>query len=279
MTFGSLSTTADGKVHSHSCSLSRASILDVFGQAKPDIVISTTSGGSYDTQKLLIDCAIETHVARFVPAEFGHDSLNENIQDRLPPLREKARSIRYLEKLSSERRISWVAIATGCLLDYGLQSGNLGFDVKWQSATLHGSGNERFAASSVTWQGSVIRNVITHWDLVQNRYLYVAGMITSANEVLQSLEDSSGKQWEAGRAETEECVREAERRINRGFPDAGMFLMERSVLYDENLAAAQPFVERDAKTTLGLPEERLEDVVRGVLHHQNHHGGGGCGCD
>ncbi|KAK4548735.1 hypothetical protein LTR36_008508 [Oleoguttula mirabilis] len=251
----------------------------MFAQAKPDIVISTTSGGSYDTQKLLIDCAVEAKVTRFVPAEFGHDSLNEKIQERLPPLREKARTIEYLNRLSAGGRISWVAIATGCLLDYGLQSGNLGFDLKWQSATLHGNGDERFAASSVHWLGQVVRSVITHWDQVQNRYLYVAGTVTSSNEVLQCLEDASGKQWQAGRAETAECVREAERRIERGFPDAAMFLMERSLLYDQGLAALQPFSKQDAKSTLGLQEERLKDVVQSVLHHAKHHSSEGCGCD
>lgn len=263
----------------HKSDLSKASLTEVFTAARPDLVISTVSGGSYDTQRQIIDCALEARIAHFIPAEFGHDSLNEGIQDRLPPAREKARVIAYLNSLAADGRMSWVAIATGFPVDHGLMSGNLGFDLQWQSATLHGSGEERFAASSTAWLGRTVLSVIQQWDDVQNQYLYISSMITSANELLQCARHVSGKQWEAGRADVEECVREAERRIARGFPDAGMFLMERSVLYDESLAAVQPFLQRDAKGRLGLQGESVEEVVHEALHQHDHHGKGGCGCD
>src|SRR5207253_2112023 len=111
----------------------------------------TSSGGIFDTQKAAIDSAIETKIARFVPAEFTHDSLNQKIQDRLPPSRERARTIEYLQQQAKDGRIEWVGIATGTTLDRELLSGNLGFDLKWQSATLHGQGHEPFPASSSSW--------------------------------------------------------------------------------------------------------------------------------
>ena len=243
-------------------------------------MISTVSGGSFETQKRIIDSAIEAGIPYFVPSEFGQDSLNERVQDRLPPNRERAKTINYLKELAADGRMSWIAAATGVALESGLLNGNLGFDLKWQSAIMHGQGQERFAASSSAWVGRVVVAIIQHWDELQNQYLYAAGMITSANEVVESFEKITGKTFAIGRAYPDECVREAKRRIEQGFPDAGMFLMERSVLYDESLCAVQAFEEDDAKDKLGFDGERLEDVTKIVVHGHEHHGGkADCGCE
>lgn len=263
----------------HRSDFSVNSLREVFQNAAPDLLISTFAGGSYEIQRTIIDAAVAAGVCRFIPADFGNDTLNQAIRERLPPSRERAQVIAYLRDLSSGGHLEWSAVATGCLLDHGLKSGSLGFDIQWQSATLHGSGSERFAASSVAWIGQVILSVIQHWDEVRNQYLYAAGFTTTANEILQCLEWTTGQQWEAGRGDVEDCVHEAERRIDRGFPDAGMFLMERSILYDEKLDAVRPFVEKDAKARLGLKGEQVKDVVESAVHQHDHHGKGGCGCD
>lgn len=186
----------------------------------------------------------------------------------------------YLQERAREGRASFVAIAIGVVLDRGLLRGNLGFDLKWQSATVHGQGHERFAASSASWIGQVILAVVQHWEEAKNQYLYAAGVVVSADEIVRALEQQTGKEFEVGRAYPDECVREAQRRIVRGFPDAGMFLFERSVLYDESLGAVKAFEAYDAKIKLALSGERLEDIIGSVLHEIEHHGGkADCGCD
>ncbi|KAK4955214.1 hypothetical protein LTR10_007409 [Elasticomyces elasticus] len=262
----------------HKSESSPEALIKICQETRPDLVISTSGGGSYSSQKEIIDAVMSAGVTCFMPAEFGHDSLNERLQQRLPPLEEHTRIIDYLKDLLIEVRLEWVGIATGSLLDHGLRSGNLGFDLKWQSATLHGRGTERFAASSTKWIGRVVAAAVAQWDEVKNQYLYAAGLVTTADEVLECLEQSTGQQWEAGRGDVEDCVREAERRTERGFPDAAMFLMERSVLYDEALDAVGPFLTRDAKQTLGLRPESVVNIVVSAVHEHEHHGKGDCGC-
>lgn len=218
-----------------------------------------------------MDCAIEAGVPRFIPFEFGQDSLNEKIQERLPPSKEKGRTIEYLKQLSADGKISWVAVATGVDLSRGLLNTNLGFDVKWESATLHGKGGERFAGSTSSWIGRVVLAVIQNWQAVQNQYIYASGLTTSGDDVVKAFEKATGKEFVASRQDVEECVREAEKRIERGFPDAGMYLMGRSVMYDESVGAVRPFEEDDAKSELGLKGEKLEDIVGWILHEMEHH--------
>ena len=263
----------------HDLDPSAETLKPLLTDIKPDLVISTVHGGNFETQKEIIDCAVETGVPRFIPSEFGQDSLNEKVQERLPPSRERARTIEYLRTLSGDGRISWVALATGVVLDRGLLRGNLGFDIKWQSATLNGQGHERFAASSAAWIGMVVNAVMQHWRDVQNQYLYVAGLITTGNEVISALQEASGKTFAVGRQDPADSIKEADKRIEQGYPDAGMFLYERSVMYDETLAAVKPFEDADAKTKLGVDGEALTALIKSVMHEHEHHGGkADCGC-
>lgn len=262
----------------HPSNLSADSLLQILNEVQPDILISTTSGGNFKLQARVIDCAIKASIPRFIPAEFGHDSLNLGIQDRLPPSRERARVIQYLRERAAEEKITWCGISTGYLLDHGLLSGDLGFDFKWQSATIHGKGDERFAASCTTWVGEAVSAAFQRWEEVKNQYVYVAEMAVSANEIVESVQKATGQHWELGYVDVEDTLREAETRMKRGFPDAGMLLMERSVFYDQSLHAVASFSDETTKDLLGLQSRSLSEVVRRVVHEYKHYGQGDCGC-
>ena len=263
----------------HKSDTSAASLHSLFNEIKPDVVVSTVSGNSSEIQKRIIDAVVSAKVPGYIPYEFGQDSLNTKVQERLPPNRERAQTIDYLNQLSAEGKLEWVAIATGVDLDRGLMNGKLGFDIKWESAAIVGSGTETFAASSGAWTGKVVLAVLRHWESVKNSYLYAAGLITSVDAIVAAFEKATGKSFVTSKTDVEDCVREAERRIDRGFIDAGIALMGRSVMYDRSIEAAKPFEDADAKGRLGLDGEKLEDIVEWVLHELKHHDNGGCGCD
>lgn len=180
--------------------------------------------------------------------------------------------------MSSASTIEWVGVATGYTLDTGLINGNLGFDLEWHSATIHGIGTEAFAASSLQRVGQVVARVIAHWEQVKNQYIYAAGVLTSANEILRSAEKATQREFTVGNYDVEDCITEGEARIQRGYPDSGMFLLERSVLYDEQLNAAEPFELRSSNELLQLTSESVETIVANAYHDLRHHGKPGCGC-
>ncbi|ORY06147.1 isoflavone reductase family protein [Clohesyomyces aquaticus] len=244
-----------------------------------DLVISTLAGGDYNFQVGIIDAVIVAGVKRFIPHEFGLDSLNQGIQAILPRSAERARIIQYLRDLSrTHLDFQWVGIAVGCVLDRLLIAGDLGFDLQWQNATIHGTGTEILAASSLQRVGSAVASCIEHWHEMKNRYIYTAGVLTTANDILACLEHLSGKKWSFSYEDVGDCVREGTKRIERGYPDAGMFLMERSVVYDGELKAAGAFEKKSANKILGLDEETVEQIVAKAYHDFQHHGRPGCGC-
>ncbi|KAF2721032.1 hypothetical protein K431DRAFT_339061 [Polychaeton citri CBS 116435] len=250
------SDSIDG-VYIYRSDFSSDSLKALFRTIAPDLLTSTTAGGLFETQKRIIDLAIQAGIRKFIAPEFSHDSLNTEVQGRLPRSKERF-------------GFQWAAVATGCTLDRGLSSGDLRFDLKWQSATIHGAGDEAFAASSCAWIGRVVLSMMEHWEAIQGQYIYAAGTLTNMNEVISCLEESSGKRWEVGRGDVEDCIREGE--------SAGMFLIQRSVLYDSSTEAVRSFRMADAKGVLELDCERVRDIIDSARLESEKQGKGDCGC-
>lgn len=237
------------------------------------------AGGDSDLQLRIVDAIVAARVQRFVPDEFSHDSLNEQLQARLPKHAARAKVVNHLETLSKTNPdFEWIAVATGYTLDTSLTNGSMGFDMEWHSATVHGAGTEPFAASSLARLGHVVARVLAHWETVKNQYIYAAGTVTSANEVLKAAENVTGHEFAVGNHDVEECIQEGRKRIQRGYPDTGIFLLERSVLYDKQLGAVAPFQTRSANELLSLAPESVEDIVATAYHDLKHLGKPGCGC-
>lgn len=276
-------------VQVHKLDSSAETLTKLFQTVHPDIIFSTQAAGSFNTQKTHIDAAIVSHVPRFVLAEWGHDSLNPEIQERLPPYRERAKTLSYIDQKSVNHEIEFVGVASGLTpLENALTSGNLGFDFTWHTATLHGnnqSATNLFPASSASWISHLALSIVQHWNEIRNSYLYVAEFLISSEQVLstlQALPDVGGK-WTCSEVrDVSELTQEAERRFEMGFADAGMLLLERSVLCDEEVGAAKNFVEKDARERLGLEQagEKLDQVITTAVETFTTQGkGGNCGCD
>ncbi|XP_014553813.1 hypothetical protein COCVIDRAFT_29069 [Bipolaris victoriae FI3] len=243
-----------------------------------DIILSTMTGGDSDLQVGIINAMVAAGVRRFVPDEFSHDSLNKQLQARLPKHAERANVINHLKNLSdASPSFEWTAVATGYTLDTKIINGDMGFDVEWQSATIHGTGMELFAASSLARVGQVVARVLANWEKTKNQYIYAAGTIISANEVLESVEELTGQEFAVGRYAVEECVEEGRKRIERGYPDSGLALLERSILYDGQLNASAPFRTHNANDMLGLAPESANSIVT-KAYRLRHLGKPGCAC-
>jgi hypothetical protein len=108
---------------------SSTSLVSVF--AGQDLVISTIAEGAHDLQVRIINAAVDAGVRHFIPYEFGQDSLNTGVQERIPQGAIHAKTLDYLRHVSSTNdAFDWVAVAVGCVLDSMLVSGDLGFDLQ-----------------------------------------------------------------------------------------------------------------------------------------------------
>ena len=240
-----------------------------------DVVISTIHAGDVPFQKLLIDAAIAAGVRRFVPNEFNHNTLNARVRERFPPCQARAEVLQYLRDQTKKcPGFSWTGLATGCLIDEGLRGGLLGFDLCWSSATVYGSGEERFACSTLKGVAKAVVEALDMGEEAKNQYLYAARFLTCQNEILKALETCSGKKWTVGRADVEEALREGQVRMEKGFLDGTMVLLERSMLFGEI-----DDVESWQRQKIDLEGRKsLEQVVGQTLMDLEKDRGMDCGC-
>ena len=183
----------------------------------------------------------------------------------------RAEVLSYLrEKSQEDERFRWSGIATGCLLENGLVGGLLGFDLVWKSATIYGGGEDEFPCSTLDGVGRAVLDVLQGLEegRYAREYLYRSEFVTSQNEILMVLE--KGGKWDVGRVEVGECVREGERRMEKGFFEGAMVLLEQNVLFGG-------IGELEHWETDGDKSE-LERVVKGVVEGLERDGKADCGC-
>lgn len=256
-------------VHHQTSDYTLASLTTTFQDQH--VIISTYAPADTAFQKVLTDAAVAAHVPYFLPCEFSYDTQNAKICDAFPPCAARAEILSYLrEKGNENENFRWTGIATGCLLENGLVDGLLGFDLVWKSATIYGDGAEEFPCSTVAGIGRAVLDVLK--DLEEGRYarefLYRNEFMTNQNEILMMLE-KIGK-WHVGRAEIEECVREGDRRMKRGFFEGAMVLLERYVLFG-SIGELKHWEDKREKF-------ELERVVKGVFEGLERNGKAECGC-
>ena len=99
------------KVHRIGDDYPEDQLLEAFkGQ---DAVISTIAPSNVAHQKTIIDTAIKAGVKRFVPSEFGSDTLNDNAMAILPQFfKEKKETVEYL-KAKEKEGLTWTAVVNG----------------------------------------------------------------------------------------------------------------------------------------------------------------------
>ena len=192
-----------------------------------------------------------------------------------PPCAARAEILDYLKKRSGQSKgFSWTALATGCPLERGLADGLLAFDMTWKSATIYGSGDETFPCSTLKGVGKAMVQLLRELQEGGRReeYLYRCEFITSQNAILAAIEGIEGRSWDVIRAEVDECVREGERRMDKGFFNGAMMLLERNILYGE--VGNMDFWTESSKNE----DVKLEQVIKVVIDQIEKNGKPGCGC-
>lgn len=248
-----------------------------------DVVISTIAPADVSYQKCLIDAAIVAKVRHFVLCEFSYDTQNETVRKVFPPAEAKWEVLNYLRQRTrnidtEEDGFGWTGLATGCLLEKGLLDGLPGFDLTWRTATVYGSGDARFPCSTLDGVGKVITEILEDWPKGPRPkgHIYKHGFMTSQNEILSALEKTDSKKWDVVNADVDECVREGERRMEKGFFDGAMMLLEPNVLFGE-LGDLGIWEEHKAKD-LQQRRDKLDVAVRKALEQMERTGKPDCGC-
>ena len=250
-----------------------------------DAVISAVGATAFGEQKKVVDSAIRSGVLRFIPSEFSSNSQNEAVLKLAPFFGQKKELIEYLKTKQSDG-LSWTAIATSGLLDWvsnlftllslpgnlthsvnqGLENGFLEFNVANRTATIWDGGNQSFTLTNEKQLSQAVVSVLQHPQETRNKYLYIASVETTQNEILAVLEEATGAKWSVKATTTEDQVDEGFKKLGAG-DFSGAFQLVRATCYG-NTPGLQANYAKDvtlANDVLGLKLESVRDTVKRVV--------------
>lgn len=231
-----------------------------------DVVICALGiGTDASVHNQLIDAAVAAKVKRFIPSEFGLDSLNPLIR-QLPVYENKLKVLNHLEERTLRSGMTYTYVINSVFLDWGLRN-NFILDLSQCKPTIFGSGDEAFSTTTMATAAKAVVGVLEHYDETKNRAIYVQDAVVSQNMLLAIAKKyTPGKAWEPVHVDLAEMKADSDANINKGTYDL-------STLYSYLFIAlfAKGFggrLERTDNKLFGIKEmteDEIEEVVKAYL--------------
>ncbi|KAI1439023.1 NmrA-like family protein [Xylaria sp. CBS 124048] len=231
--------------------------------AGQDAVVMTTSFQIYGQEGKFIDAAVKAGIKRFIPSEYGSNTRNANTLGMFPMMSAKAKVISQLQEKESTG-LSWTAVATGMLVDIGLSTGFMGFDLKGHTAKIWDDGNHKFSSSTRQNIARSISGVLKHPEQTANKYVFTSSFEVSMNDLVASLEKAQGTKYTLAHTTTAEEVADGKAMLAKGeFMKAGKLVLAANLTpgCGNNFALE----ERLWNEELGVPREDLDKVIADIV--------------
>ncbi|PSN75101.1 isoflavone reductase [Corynespora cassiicola Philippines] len=226
-----------------------------------DVVITMVGGAVVGDQNPLIDAAVAAGVKRFLPSEFGPDTLQPGTHKIIPSLPAKVQTVNYLRE--KEPNMEWTSIITGGWLDWGLKGGHYPFDFRSRTATIIDGGETTFTTTTLSKVGKAILAVLEHAEMTRNKYVYVSSFNINQIELLRALEKVDGRKWDIRHETSEELIKKGKEIISKGDYAGTGSLVKALMFGNSGLGDSRPGGLWDEK--LGLESEDLEQTLRSIV--------------
>lgn len=123
-----------------------------------------------------------------------------------------------------------------------------------------------FSASNQGDLGRAIVSILQHPTETANRYLYVQTLATTQNEILTTLEETSGNKWTVKNVQTDGQIKLARELVSRG-DFTGMIALVQASGWGSvaGINSNYSMDEELANSMLELPVDDLKSTVKQVL--------------
>ncbi|KAK4548567.1 hypothetical protein LTR36_009477 [Oleoguttula mirabilis] len=151
-----------------------------------DAVISTLgdTAGAVSAQKALIEASVATGVKRFIPSEFGSDTMNDRVRS-FPFFIDKLKHQDLLKRATDEHPdFTYSIVITGPFLDWGLSVVPFIINIGTRSAQVFDGGDIPFSTTRVTTLAQALVATLEKSDATKNRTLYIHDGIVTQNHLI-----------------------------------------------------------------------------------------------
>lgn len=263
----SRSLAADGVPAGVKCinsDYSAASLVDALqGQDAVVSTVSSTEPGALELQQALIDAAIAAGVKTFLPSEYGVDTSEPSSPDFIPFLAGKIAILDYLRE--RQDKISWTALVTGSLFDWGLKvPGFGGWDLGARSVTIYDGGDIPYEATSLDQVGRAIAKSLKNPDLTKNQHVFVNSFTVTQRKVLKALEEITGDKFTVSLGTVADLWQGGAAQVKEGQP-MGILAMIAGTIYGKGRLANYSINKGLWNEKIGLEQENLDEVLKGLI--------------
>ena len=229
-----------------------------------DAVVSAFASRSVAEQKTLIEAAVSAGVRRFVPSEFGCDTVNPN-NAKLPVYGAKVMVQQLLkEKAASNPGFSYTLLMNNAFWDWGVNTG-LVLNVKEHTAILVNGGNTPISVTRMSTIGKAIVGVLKNLEATSNRAVYVHDAVVTQQQLIDIVKKVDGKDWSTTSVNTDELTKESYEELKRENPNvmkAMLGFIRQAIWGKEN---GGDFRGKADNQLLGVPELSQTEVEQ-VMH-------------
>lgn len=236
-----------------------------------DAVVSALNHAALGHQRALLDASVSAGVQRFILSEYGSDTLNPKAGP-LPLFAPKKAEQKYVEELAAHGKISYTILINGPFLDFGLNHGFLGPDLKKKQITYLDGGIAKFSTTTLPTVGKAVVGVLSKPEETKNRAVYVQDAALTLKDLFRLAKQALGDDgWtEVDGGTTEEREKASYEKLAKGQKDMGVFVgFLYSAIFREGYGGHFQRLDNELLGIEELQESEIVEVIREVAKGQS----------
>jgi nucleoside-diphosphate-sugar epimerase len=230
-------------------------------------VIAAVGSTSIASQTNLVTAAASASVQRFIPSEFGSDTLlPENA--KLPVYAAKTAVKEQLKSLSATNpSFTYTLFYNNAFLDSGLTNGFIA-DVPNHKANLYDGGERPFSATKLDTIGRAVVTLLQHLEETKNRAVYIQDVATTQKEVIDIVKEKDGQSWSIAPIDLPTLLKDSYAELGKDKPDFGTAMVGfvRQAAFGEGRGCDfSDHLDNELLGVKGLTKEEWKEYVRSFV--------------
>ncbi|KAI3318444.1 NAD(P)-binding protein [Xylariaceae sp. AK1471] len=229
-----------------------------------DAVVSTIASAALAKQLLLVEAAAKAGVKRFLPSEFGSNTVHPKTS-QLPSYGDKVAVQTALKKEAQTGGMTYTLVLNGPFFDWGMRVGFVA-DVKGRNITLWDGGERVFSTTTLATIGRAVVGVLKHPEETKNRAVYVQDTALSSKQLLEIGKRATGDDWKANTVSLDDHVNNGWEELHKPQPDPAKFVMNfiTASIWGEGYGSRFEKLDNELLGIKEMNEADIEALIRGL---------------
>ncbi|KAK8139027.1 NAD(P)-binding protein [Apiospora sp. TS-2023a] len=229
-----------------------------------DAVVSTLASLALEKQLLLVEAASKAGVQRFIPSDFGSNTVHEKTS-KLPSYGHKISVQEALKREAAKGEggsMTYTIVINGPFFDWAVRVGWLA-NLKKHEINLWDGGDRVFSTTTLAGVGRAVAGVLKHPAETRNRAVFVQEAALSARDLARYAKQATGAEqgsWKEHQPSIDELVNAGWAELKKEQPNPDNWVMNfiTAAVFGEGYGA---HFEKNDNELLGVKEMSEDEVV------------------